>query len=44
MEVHVNSVITFLYLTDKPGEVHPGRDSGKYMVKELDANIPERWG
>jgi hypothetical protein len=39
LEEHVNGVITFLYLVDKPGEVHNGR-----LAKKLNINIQERWG
>ena len=38
---HVNGVITFLYLVDKPGEVHSGRPK---IVREPDVNTTERWG
>jgi hypothetical protein len=41
MENYVDGVIMFLYIIDKPGEVHNGRPN---IVNGLDVNVPERWG
>jgi hypothetical protein len=41
-EGRVNGVVSFLYLTDKPGELHKRRPiCGKVIIN---VNIPERWG
>jgi len=42
--VHVNGMIMFLYLVEKPGEVQNGRPNVETELAKLEVDIPERWG